>query len=215
MSCRAAVSLLPDLGSRLAAVYQKKIRLPKQKRLPAARSDAVIRRILAEIHNPVHRGCFELIYACGLRISEAANLEIGAIDGTNKRLRIIGKGNKERLVPIPTPVLEDLRRLWCDHRNHRWMFPNRRRSGPVHIRVLSQSFADAVTRAGEDRKPKPTPHVLRHSYATRLLEHGVDIRIVQMLLGHASIGTTTRYTHLTEPTRASLRQLLDKIMAGL
>jgi site-specific recombinase XerD len=175
----------------------------------------VVRRILAEIDNPIHRRCFQLIYACGLRISEAANLEIRAIDGANKRLRIIGKGNKERLVPIPTPVLEDLRRLWCHHRHHRWIFPNRRRSGPVHIRVLSQSFTDAVARAGEDQKPKPTPHVLRHSYATRLLEHGVDIRIVQMLLGHANISTTTRYTHLTEPTHASLGQLLDKIMPGL
>lgn len=175
----------------------------------------MVRRILAEIQNPIHRGCFRLIYACGLRISEAANLEVGAIDGANQRLRIIGKGNRERLVPIPTPVLQDLRRLWRYHRHHRWMFPNRRRSGPVNISVLAKSFADAVARAGEDQKPRPTPHVLRHSYATRLLEHGVDIRVVQMLLGHASIGTTTRYTHLTEPTRASLCQLLDKIMAGL
>jgi site-specific recombinase XerD len=181
----------------------------------SARSDAVVRRILAEIRNPLHRGCFQLIYACGLRISEAANLEIKAIDGANQRLRIVGKGNRERLVPIPTPVLDDLRRLWCHHRHPRWMFPNRRRTGPINISVLAKTFAEAVSDAGENRDPRPTPHVLRHSYATRLLENGVDIRVVQMLLGHASIGTTTRYTHLTEPTRASLCHLLDRIMAGL
>lgn len=189
--------------------------MPKQKSLPSARSDAVVRRILAEIKNPIHRGCFQLIYACGLRISEAAPIEIKAIDGVNKRLRIIGKGNRERLVPIPTPVLEDLRRLWCQHRHPRWIFPNRQRTKPVHTKVLSRSLADAVTRTGEDQHPRPTPHTLRHSYATRLLENGVDIRIVQLLLGHAHISTTTRYTHLTEPTRASLGHLLDKIMAGL
>jgi site-specific recombinase XerD len=153
--------------------------------------------------------------ACGLRISEAANLEIKAIDGANQRLRIVGKGNRERLVPIPTPVLDHLRRLWRHHRHPPWMFPNRRRTGPINISVLAKTFAEAVSDAGENRDPRPTPHVLRHSYATRLLENGVDIRVVQMLLGHASIGTTTRYTHLTEPTRTSLCHLLDRIMAGL
>jgi site-specific recombinase XerD len=153
----------------------------------------VVRRILAEIRNPIHRGCFQLIYACGLRISEASNLEIKAIDGVNKRLRIIGKGNRERLVPIPTPVLENLRRLWCQHRHPRWMFPNRQRSKPVHNKVLSRSLADAVVRAGEDQQPRPTPHTLRHSYATRLLEHGVDIRIVQMLFETTTYCPTSRH----------------------
>lgn len=156
--------------------------MPKQESLPSACSDAVVRCLLAEIRNPIHRGCFQLIYACGLRIDKAPNLEIKVIDGVNKRLRIIGKGNRERLVPIPTPVLEDHRRLWCQHRHPRWMFPNRQRSKPVHNKVLSRSFRQS-RRSGWLGS---TPHTLRHSYATRLLEHGVDIRIVQMLLGHAN-----------------------------
>jgi site-specific recombinase XerD len=153
------------------------------------------------------------MYACGLRTSEAATLEIGAIDGDNLLLRIIGKGNKERLVPLPQPVLDDLRRLWGTHRIRPWLFPNRARTGPVGRRVLAITFSAAAQAAGITQYL--TPHSLRHSYATRLLENGVDTRVLQVLLGHSSIATTAIYTHLTEPTRASLRTLLDRLMTGL
>jgi integrase/recombinase XerD len=153
------------------------------------------------------------MYACGLRISEATTLEIGAIDRANRVLRIIGKGNKERLVPLPQPVLDALGQVWRAHRNHRWLFPNRHGDAPVNQRVLSDSFAAAASAAGIQRRV--TPHALRHSYATRLIENGVDIRIVQILLGHASITSTAIYTHLTTPTRTSLNGLLDRLMTGL
>jgi site-specific recombinase XerD len=181
--------------------------------LPDALADQQIRQLLGCIRNPVHKACFSLIYACGLRISEAASLEISAIDSAALVLRIIGKGNKERRVPLPAPVLVDLRRLWRTHRNTRWLFPNRRGTGPVTPHVLARSFAAAACQIGITRRL--TPHALRHSYATRLLENGVDTRVVQVLLGHQSIATTAIYTHLTEPTRASLRTLLDRLMAGL
>jgi integrase/recombinase XerD len=154
-----------------------------------------------------------VIYACGLRTSEAATLEIGAIDGDNLLLRIIGKGNKERLVPLPQPVLDDLRRLWWSHRTRPWLFPNHARTAPVGRRVLSITFAAGAQAAGITRYV--TPHSLRHSYATRLLENGVDTRVLQVLLGHSRIATTAIYTHLTEPTRASLRSILDKLMTDL
>jgi len=153
------------------------------------------------------------MYACGLRISEAATLEIGAIDRANRVLRIIGKGNKERLVPLPQPVLNELGRLWLTHHNRRWLFPNRRGDAPVNTHVLADSFTAAVVATGIRRDV--TPHTLRHSYATRLIENGVNIRIVQILLGHASINSTAIYTHLTTPTRASLHTLLDRLMTGL
>lgn len=121
------------------------------------------------------------MYACGLRTSEAATLEIGAIDGDNLLLRIIGKGNKERLVPLPQPVLDDLRRLWGTHRIRPWLFPNRARTGPVGRRVLAITFSAAAQAAGITQYL--TPHSLRHSYATRLLENGVDTRVLQVLLG--------------------------------
>lgn len=153
------------------------------------------------------------MYACGLRISEAASLEVGAIDSANMLLRIIGKGNKERRVPLPQPVLADLRRLWLTHRNPRWLFPTRRGAKPADHQVLCRTFKAAARAAGITQRV--TPHALRHSYATRLLENGVDTRVVQILLGHANIATTAVYTHLTEPTSISLRGILDRVMTGL
>lgn len=152
------------------------------------------------------------MYACGLRIGEAVALEVGSIDKSNQLLRVIGKGNKERCVPLPQPVLDDLRKLWLTHRNPRWLFPNRSNSGPVGRDTLHATFAMLVKAAGITGI---TSHCLRHSYATRLLENGVDTRVVQILLGHANIATTAIYTHLTEPTRASLRSLLDRVMTDL
>jgi integrase/recombinase XerD len=153
------------------------------------------------------------MYACGLRIGEAATLEISAVDSANLLLRVIGKGNKQRLVPLPSPILDDLRSLWRSHRHPRWLFPNRDGLNPVSQHVLGRAFR-AGTRAAGITQPV-TAHSLRHSYATRLLEHGVDTRVVQILLGHANIATTTIYTHLTEPTRVSLRGVLDAVMTGL
>jgi len=142
--------------------------------------------------------CLAVMYACGLRIGEATKLEISAIDRANLVLRIVGKGNKERLVP--QPILDALGRLWRRHRNPHWIFPNQNGDGPLNQRVLSNSFADAAAAIGLKRIV--TPHSLRHSYATRLIENGVDTRVVQILLGHASITSTAIYTHLTTPRLA-------------
>jgi integrase/recombinase XerD len=172
-----------------------------------------VRGLLGCVRNPLHKTCFVVMYSCGLRIGEAANLEVGAIDGANMLLRIIGKGNKERRVPLPGPVIHDLRDLWRTHRNPRWLFPNRPGTGPVGQPTLCLTFRDAARAAGIAQRA--TPHTLRHSYATRLLESGVDTRVVQILLGHSNIATTAIYTHLTEPTRVSLRGVLDKLMTGL
>ena len=187
--------------------------MPRQKRLPEALSDDQVRHLLGCVRSPIHRTCLAIMYACGLRISEAAMLEVGAIDRANKVLRIIGKGNKERLVPLPQPILNALGQLWVRHRNPRWLFPNRAGIAPVNTSLLADTFTAAVVAAGIRRDV--TPHTLRHSYATRLIENGVDIRVVQILLGHASIASTAISTHLTTPTRASLHTLLDRLMTDL
>jgi len=153
------------------------------------------------------------MYACGLRVSEAARLEVTAIDGVNGLVQVIGKGKKERRVPLPRPVLVELRRLWTTHRNPRWLCPNRDAKKPTSRIALWQTFQAAAREAGITRRI--SPHSLRHSYATRLLEKGIDTRVVQILLGHANIATTAGYTHLTEPTRASLKAVLDELMCGL
>jgi site-specific recombinase XerD len=152
------------------------------------------------------------MYACGLRIGEATTLKVTSVDSANLLLRVIGKGNRERYVPLPQPMLMDLRKLWCTHRHAQWLFPNRFGTGPVPRETLHATFAQVAREAGIGRV---TPHTLRHSYATRLLECGVDTGIVQILLGHANIATTAVYTHLTEPTRASLHGILDRMMTDL
>jgi integrase/recombinase XerD len=197
----------------VVSILKKRVRAPKRKRLPTVLSDAQVRAVLGRIRNPVHKAGLLLMYACGLRVSEAAALEISAVDKTNRVVRIIGKGDKERQVPIPEPVLNDLRSLWLTHRNRRWLCPNRRGTAPLNCTVLWNSVRQAAAEAGI--RQHVTPHTLRHSYATRLLESGVDTRVVQILLGHANIATTAIYTHLTEPTRVSLKQILDKLMTGL
>ena len=185
-----------------------------QKRLPHALAEAQVRCLLGGVRNPVHRACLAVMYACGLRISEAITVEVTAIDRARRVLHVIGKGNKERLVPLPQPILDDLGRVWLTHHNRRWLFPNRHGDAPLSHRVLALSFGVAAAAAGIP-PGVATPHTLRHSYATRLFEHGVDTRVVQILLGHARITTTAIYTHLTTPTLTSLQGLLDRLMAGL
>ncbi len=177
-----------------------------------ALADAQVRSLLCRVRNPIHKACFAVMYACGLRIGEAVALEVGSIDKAKQVVHVIGKGNKERCVPLPRPVLEELRRQWLIHHNPRWLFPNRLGSAPIGRDTLHHTFAEVARDAGITGA---TSHSLRHSYATRLLENGVDTRVVQILLGHANIATTAIYTHLTEPTRASLRTLLDKLMTDL
>lgn len=152
------------------------------------------------------------MYACGLRISEAVCLQPSHIDKHQRTLRIIGKGNKQRLVPLPQSVLATLRESWKTHRNRNWVFAGNAEGPHLLVRTLRETFHAACQDAGiEDF----TPHSLRHAYATRLLEKGVELRVVQILLGHANIHTTEVYTHLTEPIRQQLRGLLDSTMAGL
>ena len=176
-------------------------------------ADEQIRCLLGCIESPIHKACLSVVYACGLRISEAMTFEIGAIDSASLTLRIIGKGNKQRLVPLPQPLLDDLRALWRTHHHPRWLFPRRDGTAPVCPAVLRWAFRGARDAAGI--KQPVTAHSLRHSYATRLLENGVDTRVVQILLGHANIATTAIYTHLTEPTSVALRRILDKLTSGL
>jgi integrase/recombinase XerD len=195
----------------LAPVFKKKIRQPKQKRLPNALSEPQVRDLLPRLKNPIYKACCTVIYACGLRAGEGTALEIGTIDGVNRHLRIVGKGNKERIVPLPHPVLDGLREFWKTHKNPRWLFPNKAGDGPIGRGALSRAFALAAREAGITGA---TLHSLRHGYATKLIERGINLAIVQILLGHGSIKTTTVYIHLTEPIRASLTRILDELMTG-
>jgi integrase/recombinase XerD len=152
------------------------------------------------------------MYACGLRISEAVSLRPQQVDAAAGVIRIIGKGNKQRLVPLPARLLTAMRLAWKVHRNGQWVFATRRRGPHVSARSVRRALGEACARQG---LAGLTPHCLRHGFATRLLEQQVELRVVQILLGHASIRSTEIYTHLTEPIRQQLRGKLDALAEGL
>jgi integrase/recombinase XerD len=152
------------------------------------------------------------MYVCGLRISEAVSLRPQQVDAQRGAIRIIGKGNKERLIPLPAALLTAMRRAWTTHGNRQWVFAARPQGSHSSPRSVRGAFDDACASEGVAGL---TPHSLRHGFATRLLEHGVELRVVQILLGHASIRSTEIYTHLTEPIRQQLRAKLDALADGL
>ena len=153
------------------------------------------------------------MYACGLRLSESVRLPVSSVDSRQMLLRLVGKGNKQRALPLTEPVLEMLREVWKTHRNPTWLFP--RRDGTSHVprSTIRKAFNNARHECLFDENFKT--HTLRHSFATHLLEKGIDIRIVQILLGHSSLRSTEIYTHLTEPLRQDLRQMLGEFFKGL
>jgi len=148
-----------------------------------------------------------------LRIGETVKLPVTAVDSQQMVLRLVGKRNKERVLPLTESMLQMLRAVWKTHRSPKWLFPSRRILTHLPVETARNAFHQARSECGFDAKFRP--HSLRHSFATHLLERGVDIRIIQILLGHSSIRSTQIYTHLTEPLREHLRQLLCQTTDGL
>jgi site-specific recombinase XerD len=181
--------------------------------LPDLRGDAECRRLIGAIRQPLYRACFALIYALGLRIGEAVSLPVTAVDSKRMLLHVIGKRNKERALPLTEPTLLMLRHAWKLHRNPKWIFSKARRAPHISSKTARLAFHAARRACGFDQCFRP--HSLRHCFATRLLEHRVDLRVVQILLGHASIRSTEVYTHLSEPLSQDLRRLLSRAFNGL
>ncbi len=153
------------------------------------------------------------MYACGLRTSEAVSLPVKKIDSEQMCLRIIGKGDKERIVPFPAALLKPMQKLWLTHHNPTWLFPNQRGSNYRASSTLCKTFRMACDEIGLANDVKP--HYLRHSFATRLLESGESLRVVQILLGHSSIRSTQIYTHLTEPLRQEVQNRVNALFTDL
>jgi site-specific recombinase XerD len=188
----------------------------KEKKLPVVLSRAEVQSILARVHRRPYRVCLTTIYACGLRLLEGVRLQVKDIDGGRQLLHICqGKGNKDRYVPLPEACLKMLRQHWLAHRNPVWLFPSPLADGnqPMSESGMQRAFRAAVQEAGI-HKPA-TVHTLRHSYATHLLEAGVNLRIIQGYLGHASPKTTSIYTHLTSITEAQTRHTIDEMVTSL
>lgn len=198
------------------------VRPPREKKLPVVLSRDEVRRILAEVRIPVYRACLTTIYGCGLRLLEGARLEVPDVDSARMLLLIHGKGKQDRYVPMSRSIVEVLRNHWRTHRSPRWLFPTvtrhgstwsvARDAGPVDRSSLQSAFRHALERTGINKGAHV--HTLRHSYATHLLEMGVNLRVIQENLGHRSLRTTQIYTHLTRELRAALTDPLEELTKG-
>ena len=201
----------------------KLLRPRREKKLPVVLSREEVQRILPCVRSPMYRVCLTTIYSCGLRLSEGLFLRIADVDSERMLLRIRGKGNKDRFVPLPQRTLEQLRELWLTHHSPRWLFPAITRqgvrhsvqhdAGPVTRSTLQRAFRRALLQSGVRKSAHV--HSLRHSMATHLLEAGVNLRIIQTILGHTTPTTTALYTHLTQQVRESVKTPINELMNGL
>ena len=192
------------------------VRPQREKKLPVVLSVDEVRQILARVRRWRYRVCLSTIYACGLRLQEGLHLQISHIDGARQLVHVChGKGGKDRYVPLPQPMLEMLRQYWGTHRDPVWIFPSTHQTvkGPMDASGLQRAFHAALLDSGI-QKPA-TVHTLRHSYATHLLEAGLNLRLIQLYLGHASPNTTAIYTHLTQPSEDLAIQAVNRVVAGL
>lgn len=160
-----------------------------------------------------NRAWIELVYSCGIRVSEASKLNIGDIDFWNKTITVIGKGNKERIVPIGSHGLKALREylklrgddLTAQSSQRKPIFTNHRAGERLTTRGMHRMVVEAAHKAGLHRRIGP--HVIRHTFATHLLDAGCDLRSVQEMLGHKNLSTTQIYAHVT---RDRLKRAYDK-----
>ncbi|QYM77721.1 site-specific integrase [Horticoccus luteus] len=201
------------------------VRSPSAQKLPTVLTRAEVARLFAVVRELRFRTLLRLIYACGLRIGEAVNLEVRDLREAGRVHIREAKGNKERYVPLPEAMLHELRAFWRTHRHPRWIFPGVGRGWREQPARAAQ-LAAAVEPLGvgsvqhclrlartEARLPAGTVvHTLRHSYATHLLEEGVSIRLISAYLGHASLETTLIYTHLTAVNESHARAAVARLL---
>ncbi len=196
--------------------------LKEPQKVPLVMSQDEIRRLLAMAATIKLRVMLSLAYGCGLRAGEVVRLKAGHIDSAQNIIRIVqAKGRKDRNVMLPADIL-GLLRLWWKERprrqdrdlapSARWLFPGRKAGQPLTTRQFARLFQETLKKAGIT-KPV-TLHSLRHSFATHLLERGVDIRVIQALLGHDKLETTARYTRVATGMISGIDSPLDDLGKG-
>lgn len=210
------VSALEFLYARVLDLPAAVARLPRPKRgrkLPTVLGREEVRRLLARIRNPKHRAIVMLLYAAGLRVSEVVRLRCEDVDLERGLITVRrAKGRKERVVMLADVAATAVRAYRDAYRPTDWLFPGARKGRHLHARSVQHLLKRAARRAGLDKKV--TPHTLRHSFATHLLENGTDLRFIQELLGHASSTTTEIYTRVSRGRLARIRSPLDELMEG-
>jgi integrase/recombinase XerD len=198
----------------------KMVRVPEPKTLPDVLTIAEVRRLIDAVRKPHLQTFFWTLYSLGRRLSEGLHLQVGDLDSQRMLVHVHrGKGAKDRYVPLPAPTLTRLRQHWRTHRHPLWLFPaprSRRRStegvGPLERSTVQDALARVVE--GLHLPKAVSTHTLRHSYATHLLEAGVNLRLIQHDLGHNSLKTTMVDLHVTALGQERARALIEGVMAG-
>lgn len=168
----------------------------RPKKLPTVLSDQEACQLLQSLHNPKHHTVLLTCYAAGLRLAEATHLRVADIDGQRQQLNIRqGKGRKARVVPSSPRLLQALRTYWKIDRPTDFLFPGKTPHNPLSSATVQKACKLAVAKA-RITKPDVTPHTLRHSWATGMLEAGVDLLTISKLMGHSSFVTTMVYLHV-------------------
>jgi integrase/recombinase XerD len=184
--------------------------LPYQKRkkyLPQVLSERDVIALLEAVPNRKYRIILMTLYSGGLRLQEALQLRTADIDSANMRIRIrAGKGGKERYVMLSATLLAELRDYYRRYHPQEWLFYGQSRAEPLHPRSLQKEITKAAAAAGI--RKRVTAHILRHSFATHLLQRGTNLRYIQELLGHGSLKTTMIYTHVS---RRSLTEVVSPL----
>lgn len=182
-------------------------------RVPVTLSPDEVGRLLAMVPDLRERVAMEIAYAAGLRLSEVLHLKLTDIDSQKMLIRVEqGKGKMDRNVMLAASLLGTLRAYWKESKPRGWLFPGHPSSRPLNATVIQRAFVVAKQAA---RITKAVSfHSLRHSFATQLLESGVNVRTIQALLGHRGLGTTQRYTHVAGDYLRATRSPLDALRQG-
>ena len=198
------------------------VRPAPEKKLPVILSLAEVRQILSRIRLPRYQVCLTTIYSCGLRLQEGTNLRVADIDSARLMIHVRhGKGAKDRYVPLPERTLQLLRQYWQQHHNPVLLFPAEgrnhidlaRSTEPMSKSSVQDAFHAALQESGNHKRA--SVHTLRHSWATQLLEAGVNLRLIQEWLGHSSPATTSIYTHLTVKAEQLGTAAINQLMSDL
>ena len=180
----------------------------REKPLPVVLSVEEISTLFQSVASLKHRTVLMTMYACGLRVSEAVNLHVGDIDSARMLVHVRhGKGGKDRYVPLSGTLLDLLRQYWKTSRPRLWLFPGMRPTKPLSVSTIQKACREAARKAG--LKKPVTTHTMRHCYATHLLESGVDLRTIQMVLGHRGLTSTSVYLHIATPALKTSAGALD------
>jgi integrase/recombinase XerD len=197
----------------------QRLRVRKEKRLPDVLSVDEVRRLIAAVRTRHNQAYFWTVYSLGLRLEEGLHLQVGDIDSQRMLVHVRrGKGAKDRYVPLPSRTLKVLRQYWATHRHPEWLFPATGRDGQQTASadqpMTRSSVQKAMSRVVHELKFQKaiSIHSLRHSYATHLLEAGVNLRLIQQYLGHSSLNTTMVYLHLTTASQEQAVARIETLM---